>query len=146
MSTSPKGPWTTWTLHLVHAAVLIPRLLSIWYDKSEDTPNVSRDEKKNAVGHVGVYDANTVVDEEVTEEHAKGLGIEATAAELADAEEKIANMSLERCEVIMTEIRLMYQYDRNFLSHTLDSINEVLDNPEVTSPPTRRRMALSSTP
>ncbi|BEJ00599.1 hypothetical protein CcaverHIS631_0504560 [Cutaneotrichosporon cavernicola] len=129
MSTSPKGPWTTWTLHL-----------------SEDTPNVSRDEKKNAVGHVGVYDANTVVDEEVTEEHAKGLGIEATAAELADAEEKIANMSLERCEVIMTEIRLMYQYDRNFLSHTLDSINEVLDNPEVTSPPTRRRMALSSTP
>ncbi|BEJ16019.1 hypothetical protein CspHIS471_0506240 [Cutaneotrichosporon sp. HIS471] len=102
-------------------------------DKSEDTPNVSRDEKKNAVGHVGVYDANTVVDEEVAEEQAKGLGIEATAAELADAEEKIANMSLERCKVIMTEIRLMHQYDQNFPSHTLDSINELLDNPEVTS-------------
>lgn len=114
-------------------------------DSSKQTPKVYSDEKKKAP-QVSIVDASTVVDEEVAEEQVKGyvhcrslltfcLGIEATAAELADAEEKIANMSLERCKAIMTEIRLMHQYDQNFPSHTLDSINELLDNPEVTSDP-----------
>jgi hypothetical protein len=63
------------------------------------------------------------------------LGIEATAADLAEAEEKVSSMSLERCKAIMTEIRRMHQYDQNFPSHTLDSINELLDNPDVTAHP-----------
>ncbi|GMK55614.1 hypothetical protein CspeluHIS016_0206700 [Cutaneotrichosporon spelunceum] len=102
-------------------------------DGTEGVPNVLNDEKKKAGVKVGVYDAKAVVDEEIAEQQAKILGIEATAAELADAEEKISSMSLDRCKAIMAEIRRMHQYDQNFPSHTLDNINELLDNPDVTS-------------
>lgn len=63
------------------------------------------------------------------------LGLEATGQDLADAEELVQNMSLERCKAIMAEVRRMHQYDQNFPLHTLEGINQLLDNPDVTARP-----------
>lgn len=65
------------------------------------------------------------------------FGIHATAEEIAEAEEKIGDMSLEKCKKIMHEVLLMHQHDQNFSTELVNKIKELLYNPDVTEHPER---------
>lgn len=59
----------------------------------------------------------------------------ATVDDIADAEDKIAAMPLERCKAIMTQIKKMHEYDQNFPAGMMDKINRLLDDPDVAAHP-----------
>lgn len=59
----------------------------------------------------------------------------ATVDDIADAEDKIAAMPLERCQAIMVQIKKMHEYDQNFPAGMMDKINRLLEDPDVAAHP-----------
>lgn len=59
----------------------------------------------------------------------------ATYEDVKEAEEQLADMPLDKCVKVLTQVRKMHQYDQNFPGELLDQINEFLDNPDVLANP-----------
>ncbi|KAL7421661.1 hypothetical protein Q5752_003430 [Cryptotrichosporon argae] len=64
------------------------------------------------------------------DEAAYGHELEVTGEDLADAEERLATMSLERCRAIMKQVKEMHQHDQNFPAATLARIDTLLGDPD----------------
>lgn len=61
--------------------------------------------------------------------------LDVTKDDLLDAEERINSMPLDRCKRILSQIAEMHKYDQNFPVATLERIDRLLHDPEVTNNP-----------